>query len=62
MNIYITKSNERRLKALAAKGDSMSGLINRLLEKHFHATNPLNKKTTLNQLDEPSVTPPEETA
>lgn len=35
MNIYITPQNQEYLSHLKVKGESMSGLINRLLTDHF---------------------------
>lgn len=39
MNIYITKENTERLKSLKA-GESMSGLVNSLLNKYWEGKRP----------------------
>lgn len=48
MNIYITPTNEVKLKTYRRSGESMSGLINRLLENHFQDidTSPINTPPT----------------
>jgi hypothetical protein len=40
MIFYITKENETKLRQVKESGESMSGLVNKLLEKHFNG--PLN--------------------
>ncbi len=41
MNIYITPDNEKALKELKARGSSMSGLVNHLLNEWREAGKPV---------------------
>lgn len=38
MNIYITPQNEMKLREMQKKGESMSGLINRLLDENLQGS------------------------
>lgn len=48
MNIYITPQNEMYLKKTKADGESMSGLVNRLLNEHFAEQDGFNDKNSKN--------------
>lgn len=54
MNIYITPTNEVKLKTYRRSGESMSGLINRLLDNHFQDidTSPINTPPTPKKIEE----------
>lgn len=65
MNIYITPTNEEYLKSLKDTGDSMSGLVNHLLDAHRInippielAYNPLSKTVAGKPVAEVLITEP----